>query len=153
MDGDKFPASVPRKMYWSHKVGGCSSCPDCGTQLASEYHAYVLATRGRRDVDLHVMGSSGGHFCEGCAVVVLDQEDLERFVSAAMEGPGRIDYTVLGIVDMDAVPADKRNLPFDDDSNPLPLVRFTNISGQEPAARSRRGGPNKHKRKGKKKRR
>jgi hypothetical protein len=35
------------------------------------------------------------------------------------------EFLVLGIVDLDAIPASKRHLPIGDPDNPLPLVRFS----------------------------
>jgi hypothetical protein len=33
----------------------------------------------------------------------------------------------MGIVDLEAVPEEKKDIPFDEEDNPLPLVEFTNL--------------------------
>ncbi len=37
------------------------------------------------------------------------------------------EFAVLGIVNMDAVPENERDVPLGDDDNPIPLVEFTNF--------------------------
>ncbi len=123
----KFPASVPRKVYYSGKVGGCDSCPDCGEALECEQHTYLTAIRRGDDTSYQIMGNTAGHFCGNCPVVVLDREEVESFMSLVAQGGGNFNYVVMGIVDLEAVPEDKRNLPFDEEDNPLPLVEFLNM--------------------------
>ena len=130
----KYPGSLPRKMYWSDDVGGHAACPDCGASLESEHHAYIMVTRQGGAMDFHLTGNTAGHFCEKCPVVVLDRERFEDFaalVARSTDGPG---FLVMGIVDLDAVPEDRRSMPFDDDRNPVPLVQFTNIGAQKRSA-------------------
>ncbi len=38
------------------------------------------------------------------------------------------EFVVMGIVDLDAVPEEKRDLPLGEEDNPIPLVEFTNVS-------------------------
>ncbi len=129
----KFPASLPRKMYWSDEIGSHACCPDCGAPLESEHHTYMMVTRRKGSVDSYMVGNDAGHFCCTCAVAVLDREEFERFVTLAARTTDGVDYIMLGIVDLDAIPEDKRNLPFDDDTNPIPLVPFTNTgAGRSP---------------------
>ena len=116
-------------MHWSDEVGGCASCPNCGTPLESEGHTYLMATRRSGNVDLQMAGNTAGHFCGKCPVVVLDRDEFDSLAAFATRTIGGGAYVVMGIVDLDAVPEDKRNLPFGDDTNPVPLVRFTNIGG------------------------
>lgn len=56
----------------------------------------------------------------------MSSKSFAAFVARTIDG---VAYAVMGIVDLDAVPEDKRNLPFSDDTNPVPVVRFTNIGG------------------------
>lgn len=85
---------------------------------------------------MHGVGNRAGHFCGNCPVVVLDREEFERFVSLAVGDADGVDYAVMGIVHLDAVPPDKRNLPFDDDTNPIPLVEFIDVRERKPSASS-----------------
>lgn len=149
----RFPASVPRKMYWSDSVGGCTSCPDCHTVLTSEAHSYVMITRGPNGVGGQLVGNDAGHFCSHCPVVVLDRDEFSRFASIAMREARDGQYAVIGIVDLDAVPVHKRHLPFDDETNPVPLVEFTNLERGGASSSSSRRKRTKKKRRSRRKRR
>lgn len=61
------------------------------------------------------------------------QQSLSTAIHAgfALLSPGRdtdTEFTVLGLVDLEAVPQEKRHLPLDGDDNPIPLVQFSNMS-------------------------
>ena len=63
-----------------------------------------------------------------------------------------VQYAVLGLVDLEAVPDEKRHLPFDEETNPIPLVEFANLDDTRPAdaappARSRQKRRKQRKRK------
>ena len=133
----RFPASLPRKMCWSEDVGGSTQCPKCGRNLEKAQHTYVLAVRENGEIHPFIIGTDKGHFCEVCPIVVLDENE---FADLAMLGLGREspgDFTVLGIVDLDAVPKEKRSAAFDDDDNPIPLVHFTNHRDKTPATKAK----------------
>ena len=40
------------------------------------------------------------------------------------------EFAVMGIVDLDAVPAEKRHLPLGEDDNPIHLIEFANVRGK-----------------------
>lgn len=132
----RFPASLPRKMHWSDEVGGHASCPTCGSLLESEHHTYVMVTRRNGDMDFHMVGNTAGHFCTKCPIVVLDRDEFENFVAIVARKTNGVDYVVMGIVDLDAVPEDKRSMPFDDNTNPVPLVQFINVGGKKSSSKS-----------------
>lgn len=147
---EKFPASVPRKMFWSKDVGGTSVCPECGARLTQEYHTYMMAVRHHGDVQPFAVGNEGGHFCPACPTVVLDHDAFGRLASLAVRSQ-RADFVVLGLIDLDAVPPDKANVPLGEDDNPIPLVKFTNLSRPQPEPRARpdKTQRNREKRRGK----
>ncbi|NQT19564.1 MAG: hypothetical protein HQ592_07655 [Planctomycetes bacterium] len=122
---EKYAASTPRKMFWSTEVGGTSKCPECGDWLEPDSHSYLMMIRDRRDVHPFVVGSQGGHFCPQCPSVVLDRDAFLDYASVVHRGDAA-EFVVVGLIDSDAVPEDKRHVPFGDD-NPIPLVKFTNI--------------------------
>ncbi|MBI2918018.1 MAG: hypothetical protein HYY01_08480 [Chloroflexi bacterium] len=124
---NRFPASLPRRMYWSKKAGGTSACPECHGMLEPEDHAYLLAVRQRVNIESYVVGPKGGHFCSKCPVVVLDDDAFGELAALSMRSSRDIQFVVLGLVDLDAVPEEKRHLRFGGDNNPIPLVKFTNI--------------------------
>ena len=127
-------------MYWSIDVGGSSTCPECRGRLDRESHAYVLAVRQRGKISLSVVGNDGGCFCRKCPVVVLDHDVFSEFSRLAVRNTNDSQFTVLGLVDFDAVPKEKRDRPFVDPDNPIPLVKFTNLAerGKAPTAALRR---------------
>lgn len=88
----------------------------------------MMAVRHKGTIDPFVTGNDGGRFCASCPVVVLDHECFSE-AAAVGAGTGKgVEFMVLGIVDLDAVPTEKKHIPFDDDTNPLPLVKFTNLT-------------------------
>lgn len=120
----KFPASIPRRMYWSGKCRDSARCPECGGKIEFESHVYMMAVRHRNNLSaIAVGGPDCGSFCAHCPVVVLNKRQFEDYATMGMGGRGT-EFTVLGIIDLDAVPPDKRHLPFDEKTNPTPLVRF-----------------------------
>jgi hypothetical protein len=126
--------STPKKMYWSDDVRGTKQCPDCQTALVPKRHVYLMVLRHGESMDSQIVGSAGGHFCTACAVVVLDRTRFDDYAATSRAARAAGDYVVLCLVDLSAVPEDKRRLPFDEVDNPLPLVMFTNLQ-QSPETR------------------
>ena len=83
-----------------------------------------------------MVGNSAGHFCGQCPLVVLDRDEFASFVALAVQATDGIAFIVMGIVDLDAIPEDKRDKPFDDGTNPVPLVQFIDSGGQKPSSGS-----------------
>ena len=143
----RFPASVPRRMFWSDEVGGTSRCPECGGGLEPEHQEYFVAVRQSGGIEPFVVGNSDGYFCGQCPVVVLDRKAFTDLTALAIRTRGDAAFTVLGVVDLDAVPEEKSHLPFDDDENPMPVVRFTNLGREERPGNTRARTRAKRKRK------
>jgi len=49
-----------------------------------------------------------------------------------------LEFAVLGIVDMSAIPEDKKGIPIGGNDNPIPLVEFTNLSKRRKSGKTRR---------------
>jgi hypothetical protein len=128
----KFPPSVPRRAYSSDKVSSPSHCPECGGRTEPGNHTYMMAVRYRGEVHPFVVGTTGGWFCKECPVIVLDNDAFAAYVRLVMPHAKGYEFLVLGIVDLDAVPQEKRRLPFDEKTNPIPLVEFTNLRQTQP---------------------
>jgi hypothetical protein len=122
-------------MYWSTDVGGKKVCPECGDRLEQESHLYVFAVRKRGEIHPFVTGNDGGYFCFRCPVVVLDHSKFSDFASIGMGNdiPGS-EFAVLGLVDLEAIPEDKKHLSLGDEGNPIPLVQFLK-TGEKPMSR------------------
>jgi len=136
----KFDVSVPRKMFWSNDVGGTGFCPLCQGRLEQESHSYLLIIRESRDIQSFIVGNDRGHFCERCPVVVLDYETFEQSALAGNPSSRSFEFTVPGIVDLDAIPEENADIPIGDDDNPIPLVRFANYRDGEPVKKKRKRG-------------
>lgn len=123
----KLDASVPRKMFWSTDVGGTDFCPQCHSRLENESHSYLLLVREPGDFQPFIVGNNDGYFCACCPVVVLDYEAFAKSAIAGNPSSCSFEFTVPGIVDLDAIPQEKADIPIGDDDNPIPLVKFTNL--------------------------
>ena len=86
-----------------------------------------------------MMGSDFGWLCPACPTVVINSGEVEKLLKA---GGWRFDvgdeYSVLGLVNLDAVPPAKQHLPLGDPRNPLPLVRFSNLQPAPAVAKPRK---------------
>jgi hypothetical protein len=125
----KFDASVPRRMFWSDKLVNKKKCPLCHSTLENDYHTYMMVTRSGGETTPFIVGGDDGAFCPECPVVVLDRKGFERYIEAMVKKPdwgisGAVQFAVLGIVDIDAIPEDKHHIPVGEDDNPIPLVQF-----------------------------
>jgi len=136
----KFNPAIPRRMFWSDDVGGKSQCPRCSSMLENEHQVFVLAIRESHDIHASIVGNNGGYFCPKCPTIVLDSDTFEEFARLSFDREADAEYTVLGLVDLEAIPKDKRSLPIGGRDNPVPLVKFSNPSemGSERKSRNQR---------------
>ena len=56
--------------------------------------------------------------------MVLDWNRFAKNISYATRHSSSFEFTVVGIVDLDAIPDDKKGTPIGGDDNPIPLVKF-----------------------------
>ncbi len=134
----KFDASIPRKMFWSNKITNSKLCPNCNAKLKREYHTYLVGTRKRNNYETFITGNDDGYFCPNCDIVVLDWDEFARLVSVFSKFSNSVEFAVLGIVDTNAIPKDKKSIPLGNDDNPIPLVRFTNLSERRKSGKTQR---------------
>ncbi|MCO6479687.1 MAG: SEC-C domain-containing protein [Phaeodactylibacter sp.] len=113
----------PKRKYFSHEFS-LEYCPECKGTLTEKACTILLAVRSARDKAEFLTNLSGSRFCERCPVVVFDSSKVEYAAIAGLKEETNFKYTVLGIVDLDAVPEEKRNLELGTDENPLPLIDF-----------------------------
>jgi|SRR5262245_22720241 len=135
----EIDVSIRRRMFWSDKLVNRKKCPLCHSPLTTEYQTYIMATWSGEEPTPFITGSNDGAFCPECPVVVLDRKGFERSIGTIAQEQdwaisGSLRFAVLGIVDMDAVPEDKKHLPLGGDDNPLPIVEF--LSETETAKKS-----------------
>ncbi|MFH0825523.1 MAG: hypothetical protein V2B18_22440 [Pseudomonadota bacterium] len=143
----RIDAAIPKRMYWSDRVEGSSRCPKCRSKLEHHFQVYAMAVRDEYDVYSYVVGNTAGYFCLECPTVVLDREEFTDFAVTTVGSNPRAQFAVLGIVNLDAVPEEKKSEPFDEDDNPLPLVKFINYSGSDRKGQSKTAATRKRRRK------
>jgi len=113
--------SEPKRMYWNDDADPSHGCPECKKELVIEEQSYLLGIAQKTEL-LPFVIKNDGHFCPACLVVVFDREKFTAMAKTA-SGVDKPVYAVAGIIDEDAVPEDKRGLPYSDD-NKMPLVAF-----------------------------
>jgi hypothetical protein len=59
--------------------------------------------------------------------IVLDSHTFNEFAQLSLGCEADAQFTVLGLLDLQAIPKDKRPLPLGGNDNPIPLVKFTNM--------------------------
>jgi len=121
----KFTASIPRRRYLDGDIGSAQRCPECQGALEKEFHTYLMVIKKGREMTPFLFGNDGGHFCFKCPVVVLEHDVFVDGIMAAGETKAK-QFTVAGIVNLEAIPDDKKHLPIGADDNPIPLVEFLN---------------------------
>ncbi|MCB0596555.1 MAG: SEC-C domain-containing protein [Phaeodactylibacter sp.] len=113
----------PKRLYYSHEFS-LDSCPECKGPLTEEGCTILLAARSEKDEAEFLTNLNGSHFCEQCPVVVFDSSKVEQAVISGLKDDSIFQYAIVGIVDLEAVPKEKRSLQLGTDENPLPLIRF-----------------------------
>jgi hypothetical protein len=122
----KFDASIPKKMYWADEIPNSRLCPNCNAKLEKEYQSYFVEIRKESNYKSFMTGNDEGYFCPNCPIVVLDRDAFGELSSFSTEFSTPFEFAVLGIVDPNAIPEEKKNMPIGTDDNPIPLVSFTN---------------------------
>jgi hypothetical protein len=127
--------TIPRECIYKVFEDAPGPCPRCGAGLQQSSQTYLIATRhGRNIADQFMIGSDFGWFCPNCPTVVINPHQVKEFLSFGKSGWDiGSEFGVMGIIDLDAVPPDKRNIPLGDDDNPIPLVEFANVTSREGA--------------------
>jgi uncharacterized protein YecA (UPF0149 family) len=98
----------------------------------------AIDEEGERDAVM--MGHDGGLFCPECPTMVLDPKLVEEMISDHAQyqtdsHAESLEYALVGIVDLDAVPEEKRDIPLGDDDNPIPLIELEYVHSK-PRGRS-----------------
>jgi hypothetical protein len=134
---------IERKAIYKSFKGNPGPCPQCGGVLKKSYQSYLVATRTASKMDDSFMiGGDFGWFCASCPTAVLDRNELGKMLHISLPGwkVGQ-EFAVLGLVDLDRMQANRRNLPPGAPGNPIPLVRFTypgKSENQQPVNRSKK---------------
>lgn len=124
--------TVPRECIYKSFGDHPGSCPRCSGPLQQSHKTYMVATRrGRKKADSFIIGSDLGWFCSHCPTVIIDPENISEFLQHSLPhwDVGN-EFSLLGIVNLDAVPEEKRAAQLGTDDNPYPLVEFSRVSDE-----------------------
>ena len=122
---------IPRQVEYRTFKDNPGKCPGCGgSDLVNEHQPYMVATRrGKRIADSFMMSGDFGWFCESCPTVVINRDKVDEMLRFGKSGWNiGSESIVMGIVDLDAIPDNRRHLPLGGPNNPPPLIRFRDIS-------------------------
>jgi hypothetical protein len=138
---NKFDLSKPRRDYYS-KDCGLTICPECGSQLIADNCTVLIAAKSDTDEGEFISNLSGSHFCNSCPVVVLDSKKIEHAARLGLYGDSNLRFLVAGIVNLNAIPKDKRNIQIGTDENPMPLVKFLPNHYEKTSVKEKKTGRN-----------
>ena len=114
-----------RSAHWMSSATAAVSCPRCNTAMEQGHHPYVVIAEVKRERDRFICGTDAGYFCPHCPTVVLISSRIEEMLEFSL-GSRRFRYSIEGIVDLEAIPPEKRHMELGTDENPIPLVPFRN---------------------------
>ena len=137
----------PRWRYWVNKASEGIRCPRCGMTLELKHQAYMVLIKNLNEIKPIIYGTDGGHFCVSCPSIVLERMKFEHMIQLSVEG-NECSYVIPGLIDMEAIPPEKKHIELGDDDNPIPLVEF-----KEPKKKSVASIGNSKRRKSKKRKR
>jgi rubredoxin len=116
----------------SDEIPDTKSCPRCNARLKKEFHSYMVAVRGNGKPQSFMIGCEGGAFCPMCPTVVIDSKVFEKIISEQMiyqdVQSQKVEYALVGMLDLEAIPEEKWDIPLGDDDNPIPLIEFERAS-------------------------
>lgn len=102
--------TIPRTCYDKNELTDNNHCPQCNTPLSNEYGSYMVALFDRQGkiADAFTIGGRDiGYYCPSCPTVVLDNDPLIKYLSAAHNYLGDVPTDtimgVLGLLDIDAM--------------------------------------------------
>ena len=129
--------SRPRNPVYRHFDGDPGPCPQCGGRLLQSRQPYVVATRrGRKQQGSFILGGDFGWFCVACPAVVINSRRVSAMLQHSMpHGDVGNEFCVQGIVDLDAIPEHKRDVPLGEEGNPVPLIEFEDPDAAAPRPR------------------
>ena len=114
-------------------------CPKCGSMLEQANLPYMVVTRtGNRLEDSFLISGDFGWYCQSCPVLVLNRAKLSKTMGFGKPGwkVGQ-EFSVMGVMNLDAIPENKRDIPLGSPGMPNVLVKFRNLEGEKPASRQR----------------
>jgi len=109
--------------FMSDEIADKKHCPKCNAPLEKKGKDYAVAVKEDGETESFIMSCDGGAFCPTCPAVVLDSRVFSKMLSSVVQ-KSSARYSVVGMVDVDAIPEDKQDIPLGDDDNPIPIIEF-----------------------------
>lgn len=102
------------------------TCPECGDDLIMKLCMLMIYEASKNlESDSIVNLAKHSRFCNKCPVVVIDNKAIQKIVTEGINGEPTIRYSLKGLIDVDAVPKDKRRYDqLGTPENPIPVVPF-----------------------------
>jgi hypothetical protein len=133
--------TLPRRVFYrTLETSSGPLCPRCHETLVDETGVYLVTTwSGRQREDDFIISADFGRYCPACPTVVIDPNQLGEYVHLGVRtGKMPNAYAVLGLIDLEAIPEESRDVPFGE-LDELPLVPFEpEGSPQRPQKQRRR---------------
>jgi len=125
---EEIDITIERRRYYSDEIDGIK-CPECNEALTAKNQTVMLHVVSRNDEAQFMINSVGSTFYTHCPVVVFNKQKIVEAatigIREAVEG-----YGVIGIIDLGAVPEEKRHMELGIDENPIPIVDFLSRKNQ-----------------------
>jgi hypothetical protein len=100
-------------------------CPNCAQPLeVSRAVMLLLGRNGEKSIF-----NNDCRFCPGCDVVILDADYIREIAQHGL--PTARSFTVVGFVDLAAVPEDKKKIPLGQKGNPIPFIEFASFEWRD----------------------
>lgn len=134
--------SIPRRSYIV-EAKNANKCPECSSSLKAEdsmFLVYVKANTNAEE-DIYTTNDLGSRFCKKCPVVVLNIDKVEAAARVMVRGNDP-QYLIAGIVNLDAIPEDKKEDELGTKDNPMPLVEFLPELNTQPFIAPKTQNPN-----------
>ncbi len=115
--------AIERRQYYDDDFN-VEGCPECGEVLIAKGCTVMLAVRSESDEAEFMTNAVGSTFCQNCPIVVFDRERVEMAAKLGIKAKEKMMYSVIGFVNLDAVPESKRQMELGTDENPIPFISF-----------------------------
>lgn len=115
--------TIERRQYFNDDFDG-EACPECGAVLTKKDCSILICAKSQTDEAEFMTNLSGSTFCHNCPIVVFDKKLVEKAAQLGIRAKDEIHYSIMGIINLDAVPKEKAQVQRGTDKNPLPLVSF-----------------------------
>jgi hypothetical protein len=129
---------IQREAIYKELTDGPGPCPKCGGTLEQAHVPFMVLTRTSSQLDDSFLISLDGWFCTSCPVVVFNQAKLRQMMMVSKpDWKVGQEFLVAGVMNLDAIPENKRDIPIGSPGMPNVLVKFRNLEGEKPATRHR----------------